>query len=171
MGVNLEEIKRFFIDFDGVILDSSKVIQKMKDASGILLWEEFFETVDWRKLYYEDAKPINDSINILKCVQEIIGKHHLYILTKINSLNEGIEKVKFLNDHGVYLDVILVPAKIKKSEVVTPDKSDLLIDDYWGNIMEWREDNGEAILFSLKGKKDSIDSLNILKKVKKRTRK
>ena len=81
--------KNFFIDFDGVILDTQYFITKHKKDFPNLSWSEYLKIINWHELINE-AKEINDSISILKSLN---NKNNIFILTKIHTLDEGKEKV------------------------------------------------------------------------------
>ena len=74
-----------------------------------------------------------------------------------HSLYEGEEKIRFLREHGVKLEVILAPYKLKKCEVVDA-KNNILIDDSLRNLYEWEQSGGYSMFFDRD--ENNIDSWN-----------
>ena len=142
-------MKQLYIDFDGVILDTMtktyKVLEErkidMKDSERVI---EYFRNIDWKTLISETDE-INDSINEIKkiCASK---KFNVYILTHINSINEMVEKIKYLHEKLPLVTVVSVPKQIPKTEVVNPSAA-ILIDDYSENIREWQKKLGIGIKF------------------------
>lgn len=146
---------KMYIDCDGVIIDSEKLLfgeeyyeQKRK---GFIKSEEdkikYVQNVDWSKLLKE-SEIINDSINILKSI-----KYDFSILTKIHSLtNEGAAKIKMFRELGIKNEIILVPYTVGKQDVVSA-KNCILIDDTVRNLDLWKSSGGISIYFN----KDNLD--------------
>lgn len=144
-----------YIDCDGVIIDSEKLLfgeeyyeQKRK---GYIKSEKdkikYVQNVDWSKLLKE-SEIINDSINILKSI-----KYDFTILTKIHSLtNEGVAKIKMFRELGIKNEIILVPYTVGKQDVVSA-KNSILIDDTIRNLDLWKSNGGISIYFN----KDNLD--------------
>ena len=93
------------------------------------------------------------------------------ILTHVNSLDEAIEKVKFIRKHTIDLTIIPVPKAISKTKMVHTEGA-ILIDDYTSNLTEWEASGGIGIRFnrSLNGKGfkvidrlDKILEMNLVK--------
>lgn len=108
-------------DFDGVILDTSDLLFRewRKNPMRHYLPDEdkviYIKNSDW-KYIVDDSPVINDAIYILNNM----NYKDSAILTKVHSLNEGYEKIKYLRNNNVKQDIILVPYKIKKTELVIP---------------------------------------------------
>ena len=143
-------MRNLYIDFDGVILDTIPVLYDLLEKSNINKYNEaevknFFETVDWRQLL-EKTKQINDSII---CIQKLINsnKFDIAILTHVNSLNEAVEKVKFIRQYFFDITVIPVPKMISKTEMVHT-KDAILVDDYSVNLTEWQNASGIGVRFN-----------------------
>ncbi len=143
-------MKNLYIDFDGVILDTINITYELLKKEGInkkdqLATQKFYSEMDWKWLL-QITPIINDGIN---CIQKIIdsGRFNVSILTHINSLNEAIEKVKYIRKHFKDITVIPVPKAISKTKMVHT-KDAILIDDYDKNLSEWIEEDGIGVLFS-----------------------
>ncbi len=135
--------KNFFIDFDGVILDTQYFITKHKKDFPNLSWSEYLKIINWHELINE-AKEINDSISILKSLN---NKNNIFILTKIHTLDEGKEKVLFLRSNGINIPVFITPPEVGKETIILPKKTDILVDDFIENINSWIRYGGYGILF------------------------
>ena len=95
--------KMIYIDFDGVILDTEKLLfyEWRKNPNRHSLPEsekiKYIQKSDWSYII-NNSKIINDSIYYLKQMDV----KHSAILTKVHSLdNEGFAKVRWLRDNGV----------------------------------------------------------------------
>lgn len=137
---------KIYVDFDGVIKDTDKVLDLEYSKVNNISRSDFVKNYDWDKLL-EVSDIINNSLNYLKNT-----KHDVYILSKISSMNEGIAKVKYLRDNGVNINIHLVPTKISKSDIVSA-KGNILIDDKVYNLDEWVDKGGIGIFFN----KDNLD--------------
>lgn len=136
-----------YIDFDGVILDTENGLfdeyHRLKLDNPLLTKKYYLQNIDW-PMWIKKAKVLNDSINILKAYDY----NSACILTKINSLNEGIAKINYLREVNVKNNVILVPYDLEKSQVVVA-KNNILVDDYKKNLINWQENGGISIHYSL----------------------
>ena len=137
---------KVYVDFDGVILDTDAIIDRDFSEIDDIKRSDFVKNYDWNKLVNE-ASVINNSLDNLKN-----SKFDTYILSKISSMNEGIAKVNYLRDNGVLTNIHLVPTKVSKSDVVSPE-GNILIDDKVYNLDEWEEKGGISIFFN----KDNLD--------------
>lgn len=143
--------KRLYIDFDGVVVDTIPLLYKELDKNGVSLGNEqeirrVFGSFDFRKII-KDKNILNDSIN---CIHKIMdsGLFEVNFLSHINSLDEGRVKVKFLRKHFKdNITIILVPVGLSKPKMIHSEDA-ILIDDYAGNLREWREAGGIPIRFS-----------------------
>lgn len=158
-------MKNLYIDFDGVILDTIDVTYRLLeneniDVKDIKTVENFYKTLDWKNLL-----SITPEINhAFSCIQELLDskKFNIAILTHVNSLDEMIEKVKFIRKHTDHLTIIPVPKPLSKTKMVRA-KDAILIDDYTKNLKEWKQEGGIGIKFSKKPKESefiTISSLN-----------
>ena len=144
-----------FIDFDGVILDSEERMLQRKYDLGLHNhknnneFDIFFEYTtlhpeEWDYII-KDAKPINNSVEIIKEL-EILNRK-IAILTKIHTLQEMKVKMEVLREQlKIFCPVIFVPPGVKKHQVVIPNHQ-LLIDDSNKNINRWIENGGKGLIF------------------------
>ena len=158
-------MKNLYIDFDGVIMDTiNKTYQMMeeenidkKDNEAVSI---FYKSIDWKQLLSETDE-INGAIEKVKKLNDS-QKFNVAILTHVNSLEEAIEKVKFIRKFYDDITVIPVPKAISKTKMVHT-KDAILVDDYTSNLVEWRSEGGIGIKFSTKPKQSEfivIDDLN-----------
>ena len=147
-----------YIDFDGVILDTEDLLfeEWRKNPDRFSLPEKvkikYIQQSNWKEII-NNSEIINDSIYILKN----IDPNDNTILTRIHSLYEGEEKIKFLRRNGVKQEIILAPYKLKKCEVVSA-KGNILIDDCLRNLYEWEQSGGYPMFFDRD--ENNIDSWN-----------
>lgn len=145
-------MKELYIDFDGVILNtidvSYKELQKLgidkKDTENVI---KYYQQLDWRN-FLKSCSQINNSID---CIRNIIDckKFLVTILTHVSSLDEAIEKIKYIRKYFRDITIIPVPKKISKVHMVHTEGA-ILIDDYTGNLKEWEEAGGVGVRFSEK---------------------
>ena len=158
------EKKNLYIDFDGVILDTITPLYEDYKKQNIQKENRtrFYENYPWEKIINDD-NIINDSIQSIK---EIIdsNKFNLAILTHVNSLNEATLKVKYLRKYFKDITIIPVPKTISKTKMIHT-KDSILIDDYAGNLREWKEEEGIGIRFNLDGEDKGFPVIKNLKEV------
>lgn len=159
-------MKKLYIDFDGVILDTIRVTYSMLENLNISPKDEeaidFYYNLDWDHLI-EQTSEINDSIN---CIKKII-KTNLFdvkVLTHIISYNEGLGKIRYIKSKIPELEVILVPKQINKADMVNP-KNAILIDDFLGNLDLWHKKGGIAVKFSDGNKKSKYITITKLDQI------
>ncbi len=139
-----------YIDFDGVIVDSIDVSYKIAEEKNIGKtfeeYQEFYKNLDWIEILSK-SKPINDS---WECLARIIDSHkfNVAILTHVNSISEIEEKVKMIRKHFKDITIIPVPKSISKTDMIKAEGS-VLVDDYVGNLDEWKDAGGYGIKFDL----------------------
>jgi hypothetical protein len=143
-------MKDLYIDFDGVILDTIKVTYELLKKEGIDKKDEpnvvkFYSKLDWKKLLI--TTPVINNAN--EAIQKIIDtkRFNVTILTHVVSLDEAIEKVKYIRKYFKDITVIPVPKAISKTKMVHTENA-ILIDDYVKNLSEWEQEGGIGILFS-----------------------
>ena len=140
-----------YIDFDGVILDTSDLLfhEWRKNPLHHTLSEEekieYIKNCDWEYIVY-NAPVINDSLYILKNM----NPKNSFILTTFHSLNEGAFKFKRLREEGVKQNIILVPYTLEKFEAVVP-RGSILVDDKLGNLTGWKKSGGIPLFFDKNG--------------------
>ena len=144
-------MKNLYIDFDGVVLDTITVSYELLEQASINKDDverirEFYKKLDWQKIL-EETPIINDSINGIKKIIDS-SKYDVSILTHVLSLEEAEEKIKFIRKYLPSITIIPCPRNIKKSDIVNA-KDAILIDDYSGNLNEWKASGGIPIRFSV----------------------
>lgn len=144
-------MQKLYIDFDGVILDTIPIIYKRLEKENIDVTEEdaliqFYEHLEWKSLI-EEAPQIHHSI---RAIQKIIASKQfdVAILTHVNSQSEILEKVAYLKRELPGITIISVPKQLRKTDMVN-SKGAILIDDFTGNLIDWNQQGGIAIKFSL----------------------
>lgn len=145
-------MKNLYIDFDGVILDTIPVLDKLLIDNNIDLTNEekirsFFAEINWEEIV-RTTPEINDSIKSIRKLRKS-KKFNISILTHINSLQEGIAKIRFLEEKLPDITKIIVPKVISKT-MMLETKDAILVDDYGKNLDEWSNEGGISIKFSLK---------------------
>ncbi len=151
----------YYIDFDGVILDTYPVVfeEKLK-IPGNENWSRkefinYFSKINW----YETLKKcpeINGAFSVLKKLR----KDKVFILTKCGYYEVECEaKRKILKDNEVDLEVISVAFEESKSSAVNP-VGNILIDDTIRNCKDWENYKGKAIFFDTNN--NQIDEWNEL---------
>lgn len=149
-------MQNLYIDFDGVIMNTIEVTyielhklglddKKPEDQPKV---RKFYESLDWHDLLNHKASIINDAIN---CIQLIIDSnlYEVSILSHVNSLDEAVEKVKYIRKYFSDITIIPVPRQISKTKMVHTN-GNILVDDFVGNLNEWKEEGGIGIKFSTK---------------------
>ncbi len=160
-------MKRLYIDFDGVILDTIPPLYKELNKNGIdPKWTkescDFISKYDFNNIV-NDKYILNDSIN---CIKEVLESDlfEVSILTHVNSLSEAEVKIKYIKKYFSDLTVIIVPKSIQKTEIIHCEGA-ILVDDYAGNLTEWESKGGIGVRFSKTLESHGflvIDKLNML---------
>lgn len=153
-----------YIDFDGVILDTIPVLDKILvdnnvDLNDVEEIRSVFANTDWEYIV-RTTPEINDSINMIKKLRES-KKFNISILTHINSLQEAVSKINFLEEKLPDITKIIVPKVISKTKMLET-KDAILVDDFGKNLDEWAKEGGIPIKFSTKNKKYKYTSINKL---------
>lgn len=144
-------MKNLYIDFDGVICNTIEITYKMLDEAKIDKNDskkitEFYEKLDWENVL-EGCEIINDAMDNIKKIMSS-GKFNVAILTHVNSMNEIIQKVKFIRKYLRDVTIIPVPKLISKTRMINARFS-ILVDDYPVNLDEWKEAGGIGVRFDL----------------------
>lgn len=138
---------KIYIDCDGVILDTESHLfdeyYKLKEKDPSLRKSVFLQGVDWDS-YLETVKDINDALYLLRSYDP----EDVSILTKVNSISEGIAKIAYFRRHNIKNNIIVVPYILSKDMVVDA-RGNILVDDYVGNLEAWQNAEGLAIYFGL----------------------
>lgn len=157
-------MKNLYIDFDGVILNTIPPLYEALEKAGIEPGtdeaSEFFSKFDFKAIL-KDENIINDSINALRELNNC-GKFNVSILTHITSLEEGIEKTKYIRKHIRDITVILVPKSISKTQMVHT-KDAILVDDFPLNLEEWESKGGIGVKFTENLDKNDFIRINDLR--------
>lgn len=144
-------MKNLYIDFDGVICNTIEITYKMLDEANINKSDgqkvtNFYESLDWEHVL-EKCEIINDAMENIKKIMSS-GKFNVAILTHVNSMNEIIQKVKFIRKYLRDVTIIPVPKEISKTRMINARFS-ILVDDYPVNLDEWKEAGGIGVRFDL----------------------
>jgi len=91
----------------------------------------------------ENSEEINNSF---KKIHQLMINYNVYVLTKVNSIEEEETKKSFLKQQNI-VNVICVPYNSSKTDFVKPFGS-ILIDDVIHNLEEWEQNGGISILFN-----------------------
>ena len=91
----------------------------------------------------ENSEEINNSY---KKIHQLMINYNVYVLTKVNSIEEEETKKSFLKQQNI-VNVICVPYNSSKTDFVKPFGS-ILIDDVIHNLEEWEQNGGISILFN-----------------------
>lgn len=157
-------MRRLYIDFDGVVMDTIPSLYSALEKSGVDTSNQreigiFFSTFDFRTIINDDFI-LNDSIN---CINKLIESNRFEIafLTHVSSLDEGCVKVNYLRSKFKHITIIMVPKEISKTKVVHSEDA-ILVDDYSGNLIEWEDNGGIAIRFSKELESHGFKVLNKL---------
>lgn len=148
-------MNNIYIDFDGVIVDTIRVTYDMLDRlevdrSNQEKMREFYANLNWKQIL--SLTPIiNDSF---KCIKKLVEKgFNIAILTHVNSLDEAIAKINYIRKYTKNVTIIPVPRELEKAKMCSTEGA-ILIDDYSGNLVEWKKAGGRGILFSVDLKKE-----------------
>ena len=145
-------MKQLYIDFDGVILDTitypyEYVEKKLGLEINSQNMGKFYSELDWHQ-FLKQSPIINDSI---RCI-DVIRKSQCFnvsILTHVTTLEEAIEKIKYIRKYFEDITIIPVPRQISKTKMVQVEDA-ILIDDFVGNLQEWTKLGGIGVRFSPK---------------------
>ena len=163
-------MKKLYIDFDGVIMNTIEVtykeLKELKIENNPDKIKEYYIDVDWNDLINNRCSVINDGIESIKRIIES-KKFNVSILTHIFSLEEAVQKINYIRKYFDDITVIPVPKSLSKTKMVNTADS-ILIDDFSGNLREWEKENGIGVKFSSENdsefptisRLDSILSLN-----------
>ena len=141
-------MKKLYIDFDGVILDTITRLYEEADRQEYDRSDpEFYRNFNY-KCILKDKYIINNSI---ECIQRLLdsGKFDVNILTHCFTIREASDKVKYIRKHFDDITVIVCPKDISKTKMVHTEGA-ILVDDYAGNLREWESAGGIPVRFSTK---------------------
>ena len=144
-------MKRLYIDFDGVVMDTIPLLYEELDKNNVSMDNEeqiryVFANFDFSTII-KDKNILNDSINSIHKLLDS-KKFEISFLSHVNSLEEGIVKIKYLRKHFKdNVTIIIVPKSVSKTKMVHSEGA-ILVDDFSGNLKEWEEAGGISIRFS-----------------------
>lgn len=144
-------MRRLYIDFDGVVMDTIPALYSMLEKEGVDLNDEdqkrkAFASYDFG-LIIKDKNILNDSVN---CINKLLESKRFEIsfLSHVNSLEEAVVKIRYLRRHFKDdITIIIVPKWVSKTKMVHSEGA-ILVDDFSGNLREWKEAGGIAVRFS-----------------------
>ena len=144
-------MRRLYIDFDGVVMDTIPLLYNELEKNGVKLGEEseirrVFGSFDFSTII-KDKNILNDSI---ECIHKLIDSKRFEIsfFSHVNSLEDGVVKIKYLRKHFKdNITIIIVPKSVAKPKMVHSEGA-ILVDDFSGNLKEWEESGGISIRFS-----------------------
>ena len=158
------EKKNIYIDFDGVILDTITPLYNDYQTQNISKEnaKEFFVNYPWDTII-DDKYIIN---NAIEDIQEIINsnKFNLAILTHVNSINEAVLKINYLRQYFKDITIIPCPKEVSKTKMIHT-KDSILIDDYAGNLREWKQEGGIGVRFNREGNGKGFLTIKNLKEI------
>ena len=129
---------KIYIDFDGVLVDTPRLIVNELKDNGYSV--EACQKFPWNSF----LQKCNEIENNISYIQEISRKYEVIIITHVYSDNERLEKEKYIFEKLSGIKLVTVPYNIAKSDVVDAKKN-ILIDDYKNNIDTWVESGGIGI--------------------------
>lgn len=154
---------KLYIDCDGVLLDTIKVLYRefdiFREHEPAIPMEEWLKMIDWEKVL-NDAGAIEGSVEAIK----IIPTDKVAILTTVQSTEEAFQKVKYIRSLGIGNEIIIVPSDCDKNEVV-PAKGNILVDDHKENLKKWQNAGGIAVQFHQEKKKGEFRIVNSLTQI------
>ena len=144
-------MRRLYIDFDGVVMDTIPLLYNELEKNDVSLDNEekirkVFGSFDFRTII-KDKNILNDSID---CINSLLQSKRFEIafLSHVNSLDEGVVKIKYLRRHFKDdITIIIVPKEVSKTKMVHSEGA-ILVDDFSGNLKEWEEAGGISVRFS-----------------------
>ena len=177
---------KLYIDCDGVLLNTIEVLYRVFDIfhehEPTITMTDWLKIIDWSKVLHE-AGALNDSVEVVKTFP--IDKYNistktqhgerkvkyvfkpidgLAILTTVQSSEEAFQKIKYIRELGVEHEIIIVPARCDKNEVVSA-KGNILVDDHKENLRKWQDAGGIAIQFHQEKKKGEFQIINSLSQI------
>ena len=100
-----------YIDFDGVLVDTPKFINKEIKIRGNS--EETFRNLSWNYL----LQNCNEIENNLTTLKKISKNNKVIILTHVYSINEKLAKKRFISEKLNNIKIITIPYYIDKSAI------------------------------------------------------
>ena len=142
-----------YCDCDGVILNTIDVAFNMMRELGYDIENkkqinDFFKNeIEWIDVF-DRAKVINNSIDKIKLLKESSIFSDIIILTKLSGgYDEERLKRDLFRECLPDIRVITLQFGIQKATIVNA-RNNVLIDDEKNNCINWKDNNGTAVLFS-----------------------
>ena len=158
------ERKNLYIDFDGVILDTITKLYEDYQSQNISIEnaQEFYINYPWDEII-DDKYIINNAIEDIKAIINS-NKFNLAILTHVNSIKEAVLKINYLRKYFKDITIIPCPKEISKTKMIHT-KDCILIDDYAGNLREWKQEGGIGVRFNREGNGKGFLTIKNLKEI------
>ena len=145
-----------YCDCDGVIFNTIETAFRMMERDGCDMNDKnqidlfFRKKIDWQEVF-DQSTIINDAINKLKMLKESDLFSDIIILTRLSGCNEE-ERIKreLFSDYLPGTRIITLQFGLYKASIVANPEKHILIDDEKRNCDNWQNNDGTAILFSLK---------------------
>lgn len=129
-------------DFDGVLVDSWEIINKIKECSLYDNCWDFYSTLDWGYIL-KTANIIEENC----CLLEKLNVHHqTRLFTAFSSYDEAIKKTEWVKARWHNMEIIFIPHGLDKSTFVNC-KGNILIDDNEKTIANWNKNGGIGFLY------------------------
>ena len=131
---------QIYIDCDGVLFNTNELLKNEYNSTN-LTKEEKIKIINWQELL-KNSLVLDNSINIIKKY----NYKNVHILTKIHTIEEAEEKLKFLRKKGLRNCIIFVPKNANKTDIVNAKKN-ILVDDDLNNLLCWKQAGGISIYY------------------------
>ena len=140
-----------YFDMDGVLANFDKDVKKMSHL----------DEVPWINIpkFFRNLQPIGNPNKTIQLLQDLGYK--VFILTKVeqrDKMDRVEDKVNWCKEHLPCIkmeNIICVPGHLSKVDYIKSEmENSVLIDDYKGNLKEWKDLGGIAIKFGNKWKKE-----------------
>lgn len=153
-------MKKLYLDCDGVILDTINRSYMMIKEKGLTTADEvrtFYQNINWDTLIKESGE-INNSISKIKILKDYFD---ISILTHVYSKKEAFSKIKYFKNVLPDIEVIIVPKRVEKADLINPYGT-ILVDDYIPNLDKWEAKGGIGVKFSDSGKTSQYTTIGDL---------
>lgn len=137
-----------YFDMDGVLADFDRECKRLNH-----LYEQPWLQI--RHFFYNLMPIENDSKEAIRVLKDL--GYEVKVLTKVDiktgyGYERAIDKIEWIEEYfgDVFTkeDVIIVPIEDNKFDYIKTDiKNSVLIDDYKGNLTEWKKQGGIAIKY------------------------
>ena len=157
---------KLYIDFDGVILNTIQIMEKMLIEQGMIgdvfsktIKQDFFLNLDWEEVVSKSS-PLQNSISNIKRLKDS-NLYEIAILTHVNSSKEVKVKEDYLKQF--FSDLLIIPVNYPTPKYQVVDcRNAILVDDYTKNLTLWEENGGISVKFSIAEKDNAYMTINDL---------